>query len=338
MKYSVFILLFLLMIFTSCDKEKDLYSGSDDRNFSNARINSDNSNEKMEDDINAFIKKLEDPENEANMDYIEAFEYVEATLNYNYVNFDYSKCENIETFDSYIDISPDEEGMMSMVAISVAYDSILAEWRTRYYSIDEENKTPIVFDITEVTQARVFFTMVVGYGSLNLSYWENPTTPPTGVYFTQAAQNYSNGMMAQINNELISRTPSGMRAYYVLFGGQYIKNYEALNYPSGSADISLPGNDGITDYLFFFSSSLSPYQNFHLYLSVPPQLDEYGFYATQLGQYVTNYAANHGGNRVSLCDVYSFSSSQGSTITIAAHGVNFYYGKEYYTSTSLSTL
>ena len=339
MKYLVLVLSIIVILFTSCSKEDEITSVPAKHSNSNARLNPKLSNEEMENDILSFIAKLEQPEGQQDMNYKEAFEYVEATLNYKYVNYDYSKCANTTTFTSSFEISPDKNGMMSMTAISLAYDSILADWRQKYNSVNEDVKTPIVFDISQISATRVFYTMIVGYGSLDLKYWARPVQPTSPVYFIQAANDYTFGMMAQINNGQISRQPVGTRTYYVSLGGQYIT--DPRNYPSGNADISLPGNNGYTDFLFFFSSADPNYQNFHLYLSVPPQLDEYGFYATQLGQYVTNYATNNGGNRVSYCQIWAdwqVSATNNQIITEARHKLNFYYGREYYTQTSLSTL
>jgi hypothetical protein len=301
-------------------------------------MSQDMTNEEMEESILGFIDKLENPEGQSDMDIEEAFDYVEATLNYKYVNYDYSKCANTVEFTSSINISPDQNNMMTMGAISVAYDSILADWQQHYYSIEDNNKTPIVFDITDISSTEIKYTMIVGYGSLDIGYWANPTPPTSAVYFVQAANNYTNGITAQINNDQISRQPTGSRSYYVAIGGQYVT--DPRNYPSGSNDNSLPGNNGYTDFLFYFSSADPNYQNFHLYLSVPPQLDEYGFYATQLGQYVTDYATNNGGNRVSYCKVYEahLSDPSNQNIAEARHKVNFTFGREYYTQTNLSSL
>jgi hypothetical protein len=338
MKKLIFGLLAIAVVFAiSCKKDVESYDNSNFTNEKAMRLNSELSNEEMEEQITSFIEKLEYPETQPSMNYEEAFDYIEATLNYKYVDYDYSKCADIQTFYGSLSINPDGEGMMTMSAISQIYDSIVSNWRVNYYSLDESNKTPIVFDITEIRSSSIEYIMVVGYGSLELSYWANPTPPPSGVYFKQAAQNYTNGMTAQINNDQISRCPSGARAYYVSLGGQLVS--DPRNYPSGSLDISLPNDDGYTDYLFFFSSADINYNNFHLYLSVPPQLDEYGFHATQLGNYVTNYAATHGGNRVTLCDVgWNELKDAYNVVQEARHTVNFYFGKEYYTQTSLSTL
>ncbi len=328
---------FTIAFMTSCNKDKVLEQESYSKS-STARLNTELNNEDMEADINEFIDKLENPSTSADMNYEEAFEYIEATLNYKYVNYDYSKCANTSEFTGEISISVDADNNMTMAAIKTAYDSILNDWHNKYYSISETEKTPIVFDITEVTNTSVSYTMVVGYGYIDLSLWgDNYVVPTNSIYFMAAATAMTNGMNAQINNNQIQRCPSGSRVYYVVLGSKFIKAPQ--NYPSGTDDISLPGTDGYTDYRFFFSSKDPAYNNPHFYLSTTSAFNEYGFYKDQYGQYITDYAFNNGGNRVSFQNIYgvAFKDQYNSDYT-GYHNCYFYYGKEYYTITSLSTL
>ena len=336
-KTLLIIVIITTAFLSSCNKDKafeqEIYGKT-----STARLNTELNNEEMEADINAFIEKLENPSTASDMNYEEAFEYIEATLNYKYVNYDYSKCANTQEFTGEIAISVDADGNMTMEAIKTAYDSILNDWHNKYYSINETEKTPIVFDITEVTSTNVYYTMVVGYGYIDLSLWgENYVLPQNSIYFVQAADAINNGMNAQINNGQINRCPSGSRVYYVILGNKYVTKPQ--DYPSGTDDISLPGTDGYTDYRFFFSSKDPAYNNPHFYLSTTSTFNEYGFYKVQYGQFITNYAYNNGGNRVSFQNFYAKRIVDANNNDYTGwHEFYFTYGKEYFTIKNISTL
>jgi len=302
-----------------------------------ARIDSKMSNEEMEADINDFIKKLEDPNSYADMDYKEAFDYVEATLNYKYVNYDYSKCAKTKTFTSSVNINTNANGEITMADIKAAYDVILADWHNKYYSIAEEVKTPIVFDITEVTPNSVKYTMVVGYGYIDLSKWGDAFVPPSSTYFKTAAAQYTNMLHAHLNNNQIQWNPPGTRAYSYYITTVYVG---PTQYPSNPSTASVnpeplpPLGNFYTDYKLF-KSDKSTYgnTNYHTYLNST----EYNYHRDMLSIiYLNELSKNQYANFV-------------SNVIVEAYGINPYYyninhhmiislGHRYYTYTPISTL
>ena len=78
------IMLATIVYLSSCSKEDEIINtkkveSSD--TYSKARLNNKLSNEEMEANIRKFIVKLENPGSYSAMNFEEAFEYVEATLN-----------------------------------------------------------------------------------------------------------------------------------------------------------------------------------------------------------------------------------------------------------------
>jgi hypothetical protein len=254
-------------------------------------MSGDMTNEEMEESILGFIDKLENPEGQSDMDIEEAFEYVEATLNYKYVNYDYSKCASTVEFTSSITISPDQNNMMTMGAISVAYDSILADWQQHYYSVEDNIKTPIVFDITDISSTEIKYTMVVGYGYLDLSLWDKSFQPAASTFFKTAASQYTYQLYAQLNNNLIQLNPSGTRTYsWPVVPTYYI---QPTSYPSNPSTATVnpeplpPLGNGYTDYKLFKSDFGA--SNYHLYLNTT----EYNYHRDMLSVIYLDILANN---------------------------------------------
>ena len=238
------------MIFvSSCSKVEDIAPANSTNNQKSIRMSEDMTNEEMEESILGFIDKLENPEGQSDMDAEEAFEYVEATLNYKYVNYDYSKCAETVSFNGSYSINPDANGMLTMSAISVAYDSILANWRQNYYSVEETNKTPIVFDITSISSTKVDYTMVVGKGSLDLRDYSTDLIVPTSVFHADGAYYIRNQILNYLNNTNISY---GNRSYFTFIGMQWLG-------PKGMLNSNDPvSGDGYIDYQYFYTNKSEP--------------------------------------------------------------------------------
>jgi hypothetical protein len=298
-------------------------------------MSQDMTNEEMEESILGFIDKLENPEGQSDMDIEEAFDYVEATLNYKYVNYDYSKCANTVEFTSSINISPDQNNMMTMGAISVAYDSILADWQQHYYSIEDNNKTPIVFDITDISSTEIKYTMIVGYGYLDLSKWGESFMPAASTYFKTAASQYTYQLYAHLNNNLIQWNPSGTRTYsWPVVPTYYI---QPSSYPSNPSTSSVnpeplpPLGNGYTDYKLFKSDFGGP--NYHLYLNTT----EYNYHRDMLSViYLDLLANNQNANFVILAQVEAYGINPYNYHV--KHIMKILLGHRYWTTIPVSTL
>ena len=326
--------IFTTAFITSCNKDKGLEQESYSKS-STARLNTELNNEDMEADINEFINKLENPSTSADMNYEEAFEYIEATLNYKYVNYDYSKCANTSEFTGEISISVDGDNNMTMAAIKTAYDSILNDWHNKYYSISETEKTPIVFDITEVTSTSVFYTMVVGYGYIDLSLWGDAFAPATSTFYKTAASQYTNQLNAYFNNNQIQWNPAGTRTY-----SWPIRKVFAfpVDYPSNPSTSSVnpeplpPLGNGYTDYKLFKSYFTSG-NNYHTNLNTT----EYNYYYNMLSViYLDVLDKNADANFIPRVKVEAYGLSP--NFYQAYHFMEIYLGHRYWTVTPVSTL
>ena len=331
---SMAIMLSIIVFISSCSKVEEMQPiNSANNKMVSARINTNMSNEEMETDIKAFIDKLENPSSYGEMNFEEAFEYIEATLNYKYVNYDYSKCANTKEFTGNIQIAIDsnENMQMQMNDITDAYEQILADWRVKYHSISETVKTPIVFDITDVTPTGVKYTMIVGYGSLDLYKWGEEFVPSSTTYFFDAVYEYNNRLYNHLNNNMIQWCPSGNRVYIPQVGLMQYLSYSGL--PSGGADPLPPNNNNYCDYRLYYSHASLP--NHHLYFNT----QEYSFYNDQGYLLMTNYLNNNpNANYISQAYFYPQSLSSGSNVYMAMHQFSFYYGFSYITASNVYTL
>jgi len=332
---SIFALLSIVALFvvSSCNKEDEQLQKQDTKTstIKSARLNTEMTNEEMEAHITAFMDKLADPTNFGDMNYKEAFEDVEATLNYKYVNYDYSKCANTQKFTADIQIAVDANGNMSMESIAAAYNQILADWRTKYHSISETEKTPIVFDITDVTENTVKYTMMVGYGYLDLTKWDKSFVPATSTYFCDAAYEYNNRLYHHLNNTMIQWCPPGNRVYIPQVGlMQYISH---TGLPSGAADPIPPGNNNYCDFKLFYSHASLP--SHHLNLNST----EYSFYYDQGCLLMTNYL-NNTPNANYISQAYFFPVKEGNIPNYykVMHQFSFFYGYRYFTLANTYTL
>ncbi len=329
------IVVFSMVIVSSCNKEDDLkVSENANKTMTNARLNTELSNEEMEKDILNFMDKLEDPASYEGLNYEEAFDYIEATLNFKYINYDYSKCANTESFNGSAQFTLADGDIMEMDIVKEVYDAILEDWREKYYSVGDEIKTPIVFDITEITTTNVKYEMTVGYGSLDLSLWGEEFVPAASTYFIDAANQYTYQLYAHLHNiqlQLVCYT-NGSRIYIPNVGQEWIPDPRL--HPS-TPDPVLPIDNGITDYEFFYTNSdIVNYNGYHLYLNDL----EYKYYKDQLCNYMQNFVnTTIGTNYVNYASV----NAGGNYPTynyVAMHQFKFYYGHTYCTSITACTL
>lgn len=330
------IVLATIIYISSCSKDKEIMNtqANTEKMHSNARIDPSLSNEEMEAAIKEFIKKLEEPSSYSAMNYEEAFEYIEATLNYKYVNYDYSKCANTEEFTGSVQITSNGDGEMDMEAIANVYDAILQDWKAKYHSISEDVKTPIVFDIIDVTPTNVKYIMTVGYGYLDLSLWGEDFVPPTSTYFENAANQYTYQLYAHLNNNQIQLLGmgNGTRIYVPNIGGEWIQDPRL--HPS-TPDPVPPIDNGITDYKFFYANSdVINYNGYHLSLNTI----EYNYHKDQLYVYMQSFLNNtSGANYVSYARVDAAGNFPNYDY-VAKHMFSFDYGITYWTSVAVSTL
>jgi len=320
-----------LFVVSSCNKEDEQLQKQDTKTstLKSARINTGMTNEEMETHITAFMDKLDEPTNFGDMNYEEAFEDVEATLNYKYVNYDYSKCANTQEFAADIQIDVDADGNMRMESIAAAYNQILADWKKKYHSISETEKTPIVFDITDITENTVKYTMIVGYGELDLksNIWNDLGLDSVGYFMASVLFNQE--LYYQLNNNMVQWLPVG-RLYMPNIG--QIQYLQATLLPSYSLDPFPPNNNGLTDYrLFYTNPSMT---NYHEYLHEA----EFNYYFSQLITIMTDYlSTNSNANYVTYTYVRPYIAPLGSQ-HIVWHGFKFNYGYSYYTVANLYTL
>ncbi len=337
---SILALLFVAALFvvSSCKKEEAGLQNTEinsNTNIKSVRLNTNMTNEEMEAEIKGFIEKLENPKEQPDMNYKEAFENVEATLNYKYVNYDYSKCANTKEFNDSINISPDANDMMSMTAIKAAYTSILNDWHNKYYSISDDIKTPIVFDITDVTPTSVKYTMDVGYGYLDLSTWGKDFVAAASTYYVTAAHHYTFQLYAHLHNNQIQWNPSGTRTYaWSVVPTYYI---DPTDYPSNPSMASVnpeplpPLGNGYTDYKLFKSDQDLP--GYHLYLNTK----EYNYHWHMLSVILMDLLnRNSNANFVVLAEVEAYGLNP--YFPHVKHYMKVRLGYRYWTVEPISTL
>ena len=302
---------------------------------SNARIDPSLSNEEMEAAIKEFIKKLEEPSSYSAMNYEEAFEYIEATLNYKYVNYDYSKCANTEEFNGSVQFTSNGDGEMDMEAIANVYDAILQDWKAKYHSISEDVKTPIVFDIIDVTANNVKYTMVVGYGALDLSLWGEEFVPLSSTYYKTAGDQFTYQLYAQLHNNQIQLTPPlGARLYS---STSYTCWVDAYNYPSNPSTSSInpeplpPLGNGYTDYKLFYSSYSET--GYHLDLN---QI-EYGYHKDMIQVIMFDFLQSRPDANF-ISDAYVSSYGLNPYYYKVFHYLHITLGIRYWTYTPISSL
>ncbi len=332
-RITIIIALALLsMIYiSSCSKDDDVSQNKNNTTtMNNARLNNEMTNEEMEADINAFIDKLDEPNSYPDMNFEEAFEYVEATLNYKYVNYDYSKCANTQEFSGSVSISVNSDNEMSMTEISEAYNSILSDWQSNYYSVEDTVKTPIVFDITDVTSSSIKYTMIVGYGELDLSEWGDEFVTPPSTNFFLASVLYNNRLHNHLNNNMIQWLPSGRLYIPNVIVIQYLNPLDFISYAN---DPYPPNNNGFTDYKYFYSHLSN--SNHHLDFDAV----EFDFYYDQLYIAMTNYLYNHSNvNYIGHAKIMPSGSGTPPNYYMALHRFKFHCGYSYWSLTNVSTL
>lgn len=325
------VLVTLLMI--SCSKDEIKIDNKSKQNAPtiNSRLNTEMTDAEYETDIINFITKLDSAEGYDDMNYIEAFEYVESTLIYKYINLDYSKCKNTTEFNSSISISPDEEGMMSMVAIKDAYDAMKGDWSANFHSISDDDKTPIVFRITEITNTTVKFQMLVGHGYIDLSLWgENYVVPPNINYAT-AANSITNGMLQHLKNIGITNKPGPN--YHLVYqnpANGRVDITDPTQYPSVNDPLP-PSTNGFTDYLFFYTNTGNT--GYHLNLNTT----EYNYYNTEFYNYVAAYPYTVGYNHIIYASLTPV-NVQAPPNVIYKHDVLFFYSLRRWVLNPPSTL
>jgi len=269
------------------------------------------------------------------MDYKEAFDYVEATFNYKYVNYDYSKCANTKIFTSSVSINTNANGEITMVDIKAAYDAILADWHNKYYSVEEEDKTPIVLDITDVTSSIVKYTMVVGYGYVDLSEWGKAFVPPPGTIFWETAQTW---MTYCFENHLdwVKHNITNGRPYFINVGHKADFGYKGplnVNDPT-------PG-DGFIDNYFWYTEKGKPGYHFLLYQW------EYSYHVNAYFTFVQEFisslpnanACSYSGMGIDYYP-YNYNPNGPNPIWPDKAGLipDIFYGRQYTTNTNLSAL
>lgn len=246
MKKIIYLIGLSIIFVISCAKEESMvFPKSNNGSMTNTtRLFRDMSDEAVEADLIAFINKLDAPEGKAPMEIDEALEYIEATLNYKYVNLDYSKCQETVEFEGTQSIVPDSSGQLSMSAIAALYSNIKDDWHDKYASIEVEVKTPVAFDITGITNNVVNYVMMVGHGSLDLPAYRFDFTPQVWD-FIEAANNMSWRMIASLTGVQENQP----RPYYITTGTAFL----GIKGPINPNDPT-PG-DGIIDYHRYYCDS-----------------------------------------------------------------------------------
>jgi hypothetical protein len=330
---SMAIMLSIIVFISSCSKDEKMQpiDNANNNKMVSARISTEMTDEEYEADIKAFIDKLENPSSYGEMNFEEAFEYVESTLIYEYINLDYSKCATISEFNSSLTISVDNEGEMSMIDIKSAYEKMRLNWSSNFHSINDENKTPIMFHITEITSTTIKYQMIIGHGYVDLDLWgENYIVPPSVNYVT-AANSITMGMLLHLKNIGITNRP-GLN-YHLVFQNPTPNKviitdptlYQSINDPL------LPINNGYTDYLFFYTNSGGT--GYHQNLSTL----EYNYYNTAFHEYVADYPPTVGCNNIIYARLDPISQVFANS-TEYKHKVTFYYSVRRWVKNPPSTL
>ncbi len=214
---------------------------------------------------------------------------------------------------------------------SLAYDSILNDWSTKYHSIEDVNKTPIVFDIIDVSSTKVDYTMVVGKGSIDLELYGDKFVTPTSTNFFLASILFNDMMYHHLNNDMIQWMPSGNRLY-----SPTISSYTATPFvfPSAALDPLPPNDNGFTDYRLYYSHASN--SNHHIDLNTI----EFNYYYNQFGNDLMFEVLNSYPNKnyVTFAKVNCFTQGSNPNFTLAEHMVEYHFGRRYWTANGLSTL
>jgi hypothetical protein len=299
-----------------------------------ARLSDTLTNEAMENAILAFISKIEAPVGQTDMNVENAFEYIEAALNYKYVNYDYSKCANSETFYGTYSINPDGNNMMTMSDISKAFNDIRTDWSSKYHGVEDEIKTPIVFDITSIEDNTVNYTMVVGKGSIDLKAYTNDLVfYGNGTYYhVNGARYIQNQILNFISNTGITL---GSRSYFVNVGIQWLGLKGSIN-----SNDPIPG-DGYIDYQYFYTNITE--NGYHLFW----QQFEYSYYKNAYFNGLSNFISSLPGyNEASYYHIgidysgpaYNPNANPPTTPNVVWHEAQVFYGTRYITPNGMSTL
>ena len=234
-------------------------------------------------------------------------------------------------FKGSISISPDANNMMTMNAISLAYDSIFNDWSTKYHSIEDVNKTPIVFDITDVSSTKVDYTMVVGKGSIDLKAYSTDLVVPKSIFHANGAYYIENQILNYLNNTNISM---GNRSYFVLVGMQWLGPKGLIN-----SNDPIP-DDGYIDYQYFYTNKAEP--GYHLFW----HQFEYDYYKDSyfngLSDFISSLPSINAASyyHIGIDGVGNYFPNQNPPVLPDSrwHTPQVFYGRRYITASSMSTL
>ena len=327
-----------MVIVSSCSKEDGLVDeNKSSKSMTNARINPEMTSEEVEKNILVFMDKLEHPGSYERMNYEEAFEYVEAALNFQYVNYDYSKCANTERFNGDVQFTLEDGETIEMDQLKEIYDVILEDWREKYYSVEDEIKTPIVFNITDISSTGVKYEMEVGYGSLDLEYWGKKSAPADSTYWITAGNQMHWQINAFLSNYQIAlyNPGAGFQRVFITNVGNILYNH--TDYPSNPSTALVypeplpPLTNGYTDYRLFTSDMNG--LEYHQYINAA----EYDYHRAMMFVFLTeSIHVDPMQNYVSYARVDSYGIFP--SYQVIGHRLRVTMGRHYITSTPIITL
>ena len=285
-----------------------------------ARIDSKMSNEEYIKDIHAFFDKIENPSEDEFMDVSEAIDYVEAGLNYRYVNLADMYYLNDTVFSGSF-IFNSTAGKMNTVDIKRLYDVLKDDWSMKYNSLNFENKRPILFDITDIEENTIKYDFVIAWEKLDVDLYRK-YVPTTYIPYNVAANIIKNWIRAdaicpyQLNTTWYRAVPISVNEK--LFIGGNILN---PNDPTP--------NDGLIDFMQFYTEMAASYPNYHVTLA-PYEMTHYHWGTNTI---ISNFMQTHPNEEVVYRNVtYGFSGSPSwPTPHIARHNTTIKYSEFKYT-------
>lgn len=172
--------------------------------------------------------------------------YIEAALNYAYVRLDYEYCAEVEEYQGSQEFNTSED-QYNIVDVQDMYDAILDDWRDKYYSVEDETRTPMTFDIASFDENAISYRMVVTHGYVELEDYSFPITlasPPIHWIFAGTGMSYTMEKYISYLNSL----PITDNCFFVSVGNY---RYGGPPFPLNPNDPN-PGDQYI-DHIFFYS-------------------------------------------------------------------------------------
>jgi hypothetical protein len=233
----------------------------------------------------------------------------------------------------------DEEDTYNIVELQELYDLLLDDWRDKYYSVDDETRTPIAFVIEPYESSVINYTMVVCYGEIDLDEYsdENFLVPGT-IRYDVAAQMLENRMFNHLNNPDITYP---FRSFYTALGYHW-EEPDLNNPPPFPLNVNDPtSGDQYIDYLFWFIDKSLP-SGYHFLLHDW----EYDYHESAYFNFVNDFIVSMpGANACSFShigiDITGIYNPFGSPPVFPDkmwHEPLIVYGVWHYTSSNLSTL